>query len=203
MKNSAQQGKLKSTFKGWKQSWENSSASILTLIMSHRGKISSDYCWTFFRVWARKSNTFKKRSGDDGYFTLNHPWETDTLLNIIPTHHDIPQRQYHCFPLYQGKNVWNISATEGNHNGEPQPIKVWTCSTQAQWSYCRREGEKPEEPKDQGVDCKIVSPSNTRACTHKDSPTWLSKYELIKITPMGRPNGVEKSPQGSSLNKEL
>lgn len=63
--------------------------------------------------------------------------------------------------------------------------------------------EKPEKPTDQGVDCKIVSPSNTRGCTHKDSPTRLSKYELIKITPIGRPNGVEESPQGSSLNKEL
>jgi hypothetical protein len=62
--------------------------------------------------------------------------------------------------------------------------------------------ERPEKSKDQGVDCKILSPSNIKSCAHNVSPTGLSKHELIKDHTYGQAK-LEKSPQGSSLNKEL
>lgn len=50
-------------------------------------------------------------------------------------------------------------------------------------------------------DCETVCPSDVRLCTHKDSPTFLPKYELNKDNRHAKVDG--KDHEAPVLHREL
>lgn len=55
-----------------------------------------------------------------------------------------------------------------------------------------------QKPEDHGVDSEIMTASIVWKCTHKISPTWLSKCEPNKINTEGNTKVVRQSPWGLS-----